>query len=214
MRKYAYLLLFMSIFLLGAARLQGGVSMSTLVYGAMAVVSSVTLAALLKSRRESIIMRQYAEMELRRAHCDQLARREAKAKIPKNSPRRESSLVRDGAVKLSAVRSMAALIRRPHVRERVLEVCDLADLVLETIRRVPNDTPAAKVFIEKNLASLQEAIDFSFEICRNPEYKELAANEAHEIEFFGSFVNTFCKQQDTILHESKGDCRTKGRLLA
>jgi hypothetical protein len=134
-----------------------------------------------------------------------MAKIEAKAKIPKNLPRRESPAAFEGATKVGAVRSMASLIRKPLLREKIIEICDFADVVLETIRHVPNDTPAAVTFSETQLSRFTEALERCFEMHRNENIfneKQSPIIEAHEVECFSTFITVFKRQQDTILFES------------
>jgi hypothetical protein len=133
-----------------------------------------------------------------------MARREIRSKIPKSSPRRESRAAFEGSTKLGAARSMAALVRKPRLREKILDICEFADMVLETIRRMPSDTPAADVFAETHLSKLNDALEQLFEMSRSEEYKQApAALDAQEIECFGKFIVAFKKQQDNILLEGK-----------
>ena len=133
-----------------------------------------------------------------------MARKEVKAKIPKNSPRRESSAAFVGSTKVGAARSMAALVRKPRLREKILEICDFADMVLETIRHMPQDTPAAVTFAENHLDKLNEALERCFEMNRSEEYKHAPPSlDAQEIECFSTFITAFKKQQDSILFEGK-----------
>jgi hypothetical protein len=133
-----------------------------------------------------------------------LVKREAKSKIPKEFPRRESPVAFEGSTKLGAVRSMAALVRKPKLREKVLEICDFADLVLETIRHLPDDTPAAVVFCETHLSRFTEALEHCFEMHRHEEgpLAKQSLIDAHEVECFSTFITVFKRQQDTILFES------------
>lgn len=131
------------------------------------------------------------------------ARRAVRDRVPRNAPRREESkAAEDGSARITAARSMASLIRKTRLREVVFDICDCGDLVLETIRRMPTDTPAAFVFSEKHLAKLTEALERIFEISRTPSYKEAASLvDKQEIECFTSFIFAFRKQQDCILFE-------------
>ena len=133
--------------------------------------------------------------------------REARSKIPKNSPRRESGVVSNGMNRLSAVRSMAVLLRSASLRSRVMEICDLGDSVLETIRRMPNDTPAAVAFADKHLASLYDTLESRFKKDGAKDKKERDNNqnesEAEEMECFNIFITLFAKQQDSILSEGR-----------
>jgi hypothetical protein len=132
-----------------------------------------------------------------------LVKREAKSKIPKEYPRRESPAAFEGSTKVGAARSMATLIRKPALREKIYEICDFADLVLETIRHLPSDTPAAVVFCETQLSRFSEALERCFEMHRR-EDEPLARQsliDIHEVECFGTFITVFKRQQDTILFE-------------
>ena len=130
--------------------------------------------------------------------------KEARSRIPKNNPRRESDVVLSGMNRLSAVRSMAVLLRSTPLRERVMEICDIADSVLETIRRMPNDTPAAVVFADKHLASLYDTLESSFKASGAKGKKAPSeSSAAEEMEPFNPFISIFCKQQESILSEGK-----------
>jgi hypothetical protein len=133
-----------------------------------------------------------------------LVKREAKSKIPKEFPRRESPAAFEGATKVGAVRSMASLVRKPKLREKIFEICDFADLVLETIRHLPDDTPAAVAFCETHLSRFTEALEHCFEMHRNEEgpFVKQSLADAHEVECFSTFITVFKRQQDTILFES------------
>jgi hypothetical protein len=135
-----------------------------------------------------------------------LTRKEICSRIPKNNPRRESRAAFEGATKISAVRSMAALIRKPSLRMIVFEVCDFADMVLETIRRMPCDSPAALFFSENLLSRLVDALDLCFEISGKGIDISSPIADAKEIECFSFFITAIKKQQDLILFEgqSKG----------
>lgn len=133
-----------------------------------------------------------------------MARGEVKAKIPKNSPRRESPAAFEGSAKLGAARSMAVLVRKPRLREKILEICDFADMVLETIRRMPEDTPASVAFAENHLARLNEALERCFEMNKHDEYRNAPESlDTREIECFSTFITAFKKQQENILTEGK-----------
>jgi hypothetical protein len=133
-----------------------------------------------------------------------MARSEVKAKIPRNSPRRESSAAFEGSAKLGAARSMAVLVRKPRLREKILEICDFADMVLETIRRMPEDTPAAVTFAENHLSRLNEALERCFEMNKHDDYRNAPESlDAQEIECFSTFITAFRKQQENILTEGK-----------
>jgi hypothetical protein len=133
-----------------------------------------------------------------------LVKREAKSKIPKDLPRRESRAAFEGSTKVGAVRSMAQLLRKPKLREKIFEICDFADVVLETIRHLPGDTPAAVTFCETHLTRFTEALEHCFEMHRNEEgpMAKQSLIEAHEVECFSTFITVFKRQQDTILFES------------
>ncbi|MDR3165948.1 MAG: hypothetical protein LBU13_10275 [Synergistaceae bacterium] len=133
-----------------------------------------------------------------------IAHNEVKAKIPKNSPRRESPAAFEGSTKLVTARSMAVLVRKPRLREKILEICDFADMVLETIRRMPEDTPAAVTFAENHLTRLVEALERCFEMNKHDEYNNASETlDSQEIECFSTFITAFKKQQDNILTEGK-----------
>ncbi len=152
------------------------------------------------SRRKSVDTR--TEDALREAQKLLCARREVKSKIPKSAPRRDSKAAFDGSQKLSMARSMASLIRKARLRQTVMDICDCADMVLETIRRMPKDTPAAVTFSETHMAKLTEALEKCFEMSRMENYKHAPASiDKQEIECFTMFITAFRKQQDNILFE-------------
>ncbi|MDR1482305.1 MAG: hypothetical protein LBI74_06745 [Synergistaceae bacterium] len=138
-----------------------------------------------------------------------MARKEIRSRIPKNNPRRESNAAFEGAAKIGAVRSMAALLRKPGLRMIVLDVCDFADMVLETIRRMPCDSPAAVSFSENLLARLVDSIDLCFKSSGSRRDKPNTSSiadipDAQEIECFSLFITAIKKQQDLILFEGQG----------
>ncbi|MDR1579553.1 MAG: hypothetical protein LBS35_04300 [Synergistaceae bacterium] len=156
-----------------------------------------------RKRKKEGLENQSLEL-MKDAHKVRIARSEVKAKIPKNSPRRESYAAFEGSAKLGAARSMAVLVRKPRLREKILEICDFADMVLETIRRMPEDTPAAVAFAENHLARLNEALERCFEMNKHDEYRNAPESlDAQEIECFGTFITAFKKQQENILTEGK-----------
>jgi hypothetical protein len=168
----------------------------------MAFAMAYFVFATTRQRREDLANEAFETM--RDEQKVKIARKEVKSKIPKNSPRRESRAAFEGAAKLGAARSMATLVRKPRLREKIMEICDFADMVLETIRHMPEDTPAAVAFAEHHLAKLNEALERCFEMNRHDEYKHAPASlDAHEIECFGTFITAFRKQQDNILIEGK-----------
>lgn len=211
-----YLLLFGSGILLGFTGWSRTIGQNELIPICVfaIILAAGLLMSVLRRQRERAISEQRAEDALRDVQYISLMRREAKAKIPKNCPRRESKIARDGMVRLSAARSMAVLVRKPRLREEILWICDFADLVLETIRRMPEDTPAAVAFIENHLVRLQEALEQCFEIYRARDYKKATALDAEmrESECFGGFIAIFCKQQDSILFEGLDGDRNRGIL--
>lgn len=156
------------------------------------------------SKRKNEIRENQSLKSMRDAQKVKMARSEVKAKIPKNSPRRESRAAFEGSAKLGAAKSMAVLVRKPRLREKILEICDFADMVLETIRRMPEDTPAAVAFAENHLARLNEALERCFEMNKHDEYRNAPESlDTQEIECFGTFITAFKKQQENILTEGK-----------
>lgn len=132
-------------------------------------------------------------------------RRELRSKIPKTPPRQNSQAAFEGSTKVGTARSMAMLIRKPRLREIVYELCDFADMILETIRRMPADTPAAVTFAEKHLSKFNQALEHCFEVGRLE--KNIGADDAlsgtdtQEMECFMTLISAFKKQQDYILFE-------------
>lgn len=132
-----------------------------------------------------------------------LLSRAVRSRVPKSAPRREDSqAARSGDTKLTAARTIASLIRKAHLRETVIDICDCADNVLETIRRMPEDTPAAVTFVDTHLSKLTEALEKCYELSRSDSYKRAAqAIDHHELECFTMFCVAFSRQQDHILFE-------------
>ncbi len=131
-----------------------------------------------------------------------VACREARSKIPKNAPRRDSPAAFLGSTRVRAARSMAEMLRKPQLRQRILDICDFADLVLETIRRMPDDTPAAVSFSETLLPRLTDSLDRYFDAKRREEQaQDTPSVDTYELECFSAFLSAFRKQQDCILLE-------------
>lgn len=171
----------------------------------IAAVSAVYLFVLSRRRRWGMTEHEIDERTVEAFRSAQqliVARREVRARVPKNAPRRESKVAADGESRLTAARSMASLIRKARLRETVLDICDCAEFVLETIRRMPTDTPAAVAFCETHLAKLTEALEKCFELSRVESYKHAPASiDRQEIECFAAFIFAFRRQQDSILFE-------------
>jgi hypothetical protein len=177
----------------------------TSVYVMLLILAALMYAVFLRSAKRENEGRDDQAFELMRdAQKIKIARSEVRAKIPKNSPRRESPAAFEGSAKLGAARSMAVLVRKPRLREKILEICDFADMVLETIRRMPEDTPAAVAFAESHLARLNDALERCFEMNKHDEYRNAPESlDAQEIECFSTFITAFKKQQENILTEGK-----------
>jgi hypothetical protein len=198
-------------FLIGAgilmlvSELFGGRRPMSIYIMSLLLLATFMYVAFLSPRKRKNEGRENQALELMRdAQKVKMARNEVKAKIPKNSPRRESLAAFEGSAKLGAARSMAVLVRKPRLREKILEICDFADMVLETIRRMPEDTPAAVVFAENHLSRLNEALERCFEMNRHDEYRNAPESlDAQEIECFSTFITAFKKQQENILTEGK-----------
>ena len=174
----------------------------TPVYIAAIILFVVPFALIYNAHQKKAEDEERAEKILKASQTLVFARKEVKSKIPKGRPRRESKAAFEGATKVGAARSMAMLIRKPRLRETVYEICDFADMVLETIRRMPSDTPAAVTFTEKHLSKLTEMLERCFELNRSEEYKNASSNaDLQEIECFNTFISAFKRQQDHILFE-------------
>jgi hypothetical protein len=138
-------------------------------------------------------------------------KREARLKIPNDLPARESDAALVGLTKLGAARSMAMLIRKPILRGKITEICDFADIVLDTIRHMPSDTPAATTFCETHLSRLIDALDYCFSAKEEESARvkddARALTDRHELECFNTFLSVFKRQQEFILMESKRKIR-------
>jgi hypothetical protein len=201
MDKIAITLFFGTGVLLGFSRIFTSDELTPIYIGALLIVVLPVAFAYSGIRRKNEAEARALDV-LREAQRLAVARREAKSKIPRGNPRRESDAARVGAAKLGAARSMAVLIRKPPLRSRVLEICDFADLVLETIRRMPDDTPAATTFSETHLTHLTGALEQIFKMSRVEEYNQNhPAIDASEIECFSAFITLFRTQQENILTE-------------
>lgn len=202
MSKFTIMLLFSSAILVFFSNYYRGDEL-TPVYIAVLILIWIPTGYLHKATRERATGEAKARALMQEAYSLSLARKEAKSKIPKNSPRRDSPAACEGSTKLGAVRSMAVLVRKPRLREKILEICEFGDVVLETIRRMPADTPAAVAFSETHLSRLSDALEHCFEMYRSDEYKKAASvdTDTYEIECFSAFITLFCKQQDGILFE-------------
>jgi hypothetical protein len=201
--KFALAFLFGTGVLLALSKFLGADEMAPAYVAAlMLVILPIALVYDLDKRKS--LDDERAMAILREAHNLNISRKEFKSKIPKNSPRRESSAAFEGAAKVGAARSMAAMVRKPRLREKILEICDFADMVLETIRRMPYDTPAAVAFSENHLSKLTEALERCFEMSHREDYKRAPESlDAKEIECFSIFIAAFKKQQENILIEGK-----------
>lgn len=129
------------------------------------------------------------------------ARRQMRDRVPKHAPRRDDSEAAEiGANKIAAARSMAALIRKHDLRDMVSDICDCAEIVVETIRRMPADTPASATFADEHLNKLIEAIDAFFSLS-----KQLGPNisrvEIRGGDIFAAFILAFRQQQTHIIFE-------------
>ena len=133
-------------------------------------------------------------------------KREAISKIPKQQTHRKSSVADTCYAKISTVRNMADLIRKPILRKHVLEICDLANIVTDTICYMASDTISANIFAYSQLEELQKAVEHCFEIYRCKEYshiKRLDIMDVSDINRFDAFIASFTKQQRLIIEENK-----------
>jgi hypothetical protein len=205
MNKYTVAFLFGSGIMLGVSNFISGDD-RVIIYIAAIILVLVPMYFFADLERQKLKEDEVDKImsSINESHRIRMEQREAKSKIPKNSPRRESQAAFEGSTKLGSARSMAVLVRKPRLREKILEICDFADMVLETIRRMPTDTPAAVEFAEKHLVKLNEALERCFELSRCEEYKHAPASlDAQEIECFSTFITIFRKQQDNILLEGR-----------
>ncbi|MDR1651749.1 MAG: hypothetical protein LBR87_08170 [Synergistaceae bacterium] len=203
MNKYALGFLFGTGILLGISNLTGR---DELVPGYILVLLAILLPVFFMAERERCRREDAARaMEiLEELQSLRKIQKEARSKIPKNSPRRESKAAFEGSTKVASARSMAMMVRKPKLRAKIVEICDFADMVLETIRRMPDDTPAAVAFAENHLSRLMDALERCFEMSRCDDYKNAPASlDLQEIECFSTFITAFRKQQDNILLEGK-----------
>jgi hypothetical protein len=202
MNKLMVVLLFGSGVLLGFSDFFGRDDLTPVYIAALILVFLPVALFYNKMKLQSATEARLRELQ-HEAQALALVKREAKSKIPKEYPRRESPAAFEGSTKVGAIRSMASLVRKPALREKIYEICDFADLVLETIRHLPNDTPAAVVFCETHLSRFTEALEHCFEMHRSEEgpFARQSLIDAHEVECFSTFITVFKRQQDTILFE-------------
>jgi hypothetical protein len=205
--KLTLMLLFGSGVLLGLSNFFSADDLAPVYIAALILVMAPIVIVFETARRKSEDEVKARDL-FREAQRITRARKEVRSRIPKNSPRRESPAAFEGYTKVGAVRSMASLIRKPRLRQIIMEISDFADMVLETICRMPNDTPAAVYFSETHLSRLIEALERCFEMSRNEDYKSAPSSiDAQEIECFNTFITAFKKQQESILFE--GHCGKK-----
>lgn len=153
----------------------------------------------------------YKKNPLKEMHTTDLNRyqsikREAISRIPKQQAHRKSSVADTCYAKISTVQNMADLIRKPTLRKHVLEICDLANIVTDTICYTASDTVSASVFANSQLEELQKAVDHCFETYRCKEYphiKRFDIMDISDINRFDTFIVSFTKQQRLIIEESK-----------
>lgn len=132
-------------------------------------------------------------------------KREALARIPKRQPRRPSVLADACHSKVSAIRNMAELIRKNTLRRHVLEICNLADIVSDTIYYMPSDTPSASAFAETLLEELYSTVEHCFEVYRCKEYSHIKSFDevdTSDLNHFDAFITSFSRQQRLIIEEN------------
>lgn len=140
----------------------------------------------------------------REAHKIVIARRQVRAHVPKSAPRREDSVAaHEGAVRITSARSIASLIRRARVRETALDLCDLADMVLETIRRMPADTPSAYTFCDVLLSSFYDTLERMLKTNASNSSGDDAALDRREMANFAAYIHAFRRQQENIIFEGR-----------
>ncbi|GHV54259.1 hypothetical protein FACS1894216_13920 [Synergistales bacterium] len=212
MDNITLVLLFGAGVLIGMADLIGSGALEP-VYMAAVILAVVPLAFVRYISRERRARAAMLSAAANNVRSFSALKREAKLKIPKDLPMRESEAALVGLTKLGAARSMAMLIRKPLLRGKITEICDFADIVLDTIRHMPSDTPAATLFCETHLSKLIDALDYCFSAPAKKEgtapLKEdaRALTDRHELECFNTFLSVFKRQQEFILLESKRKIR-------
>ena len=142
-------------------------------------------------------------------------KREALARIPRSNQKRRSNLISDGAGRLKSIRTMAELVRKPSLRARIVELCDFADVVIDTISYMPEDTPAAEEFVTNNLERFRDSVERTFQEYRKGEYKVSSSlkDNDYDVECFSAFLTVFSKQQKSILNEGTSACSGSGAVL-
>lgn len=132
-------------------------------------------------------------------------KREALSRIPQQHILRKSPTADVCYAKIATVRNMADLIRNPMLRKHILEICDLADIVTDTICRTKSDTFSADNFAHAHLEKLQVAVENCFKVYQCKEYayiKKIDSINISDIHHFDTFITAFSKQQRLIIEEN------------
>ena len=137
-------------------------------------------------------------------------KREALSRIPKQQKQRKSPVADTCYTKISTVRTMAELIRNPILRKHILEICDLANIVTDTICYTKSDTVSADKFAHAHLEKFQMAVENCFKVYRCKEYphiKKIDTMNLSDLHHFDAFIASFAKQQRLIIEENNSPLR-------
>lgn len=102
-----------------------------------------------------------------------LMKSEAMRKLLPFKAHRHSTIAEECRIKINTLRTMAELVRKPSLRKRYLEACEMCDVVTETIRRMPEDSATARHFFTKGLAEIEDSLTAHFALHRSKEYKKI-----------------------------------------
>lgn len=143
-------------------------------------------------------------------------KREALSRIPKQQKQRKSPVADTCYAKISTARTMAELIRNPLLRKHVLEICDLANIVTDTICYTKSDTVSAGAFAHSHLEKLLNEVEHCFKIYRCKEYshiKKIDLMNLSDLHHFDAFIASFTKQQRLIIEENNSPLGTAASEL-
>lgn len=175
-----------------------GIGGVTMFYAARSILSSLRWGSPAAKREED------AREAFIEAHRMVTARRAVRSLVPKAGPVRDSRAAHEGAYRITSARSLASLVQKEHLRRIAIDICDMGDMILETIRKMPADTPSAVAFCDKSLEAFCDMLERSLKMSRTKEYREAGSTlDRQEMESFAAFIYEFRRQQENILFEGR-----------
>ena len=130
---------------------------------------------------------------------------------------RSSSLADTCETKIKSLRTMSELVRKPTLRQRYLEACELSEVVAETIRRMPEDSSAALSFFNVGLAEIEKALEAHFAIHRSKEYKKIEKVDHLlfcDVKHCEDIILRLRRYQEEILEEGRESSPLASALLS